>query len=51
MATASTAPRLGLPRRLHALRAGLRAALEPSGPEVDADTVTYLPPFDGRTEV
>ena len=27
MATASTAPRRGLPRRLHALRAGLRAAL------------------------
>ncbi len=29
----------------------LRAALEPAGPEVDADAVTYLPPVDGRTEV
>src|SRR5918992_4056680 len=29
----------------------LRAGLEPSGAEVDAATVTYLPPVDGRTEV
>ncbi|OZM79127.1 fumarylacetoacetate hydrolase family protein [Pseudonocardia sp. MH-G8] len=29
----------------------LRAGLEPTGPEVDAATVTYLPPVDGRTEV
>src|SRR5207249_4644350 len=26
-------------------------ALESAGPEVDADSVTYLPPVDGRTEV
>src|SRR5918992_2055924 len=29
----------------------LRAGLEPAGPEVDAGSVTYLPPVDGRTEV
>ena len=29
----------------------LRSGLEPTGPEVDAATVTYLPPVDGRTEV
>jgi 2-dehydro-3-deoxy-D-arabinonate dehydratase len=29
----------------------LRDALAPDGPEVDAASVTYLPPVDGRTEV
>ena len=31
--------------------AGLRGALDPTGPEVDAAEVTFLPPVDGRTEV
>jgi 2-dehydro-3-deoxy-D-arabinonate dehydratase len=32
-------------------RDALQAGLEPVGPEVDASSVTYLPPVDGRTEV
>jgi 2-dehydro-3-deoxy-D-arabinonate dehydratase len=30
---------------------GLRERLSPSGPEIDAAEVTFLPPVDGRTEV